>query len=137
VLILDELWTDETFPDARRRRGRGHRTAGILAVGTLARVVKHGDGDPMNQNPWRAEATFGLVFADVVRLVEPVRATGMLGFWTVPADAAEAVRAAGRRVDLGGDGSAAAGEGHAAHRPRSGLAPVRELTARFRIARAG
>ena len=93
-LVLDELWTDETFADLDAVMAELRRTAGcIVAVGTLARVVEHGDGDPLNSDPWRTEARFGLVLTDVVRLAEPVPAKGALGFWRVPAATAGCVEA--------------------------------------------
>ncbi len=105
-MLADDIWpttllppeaTDEDLEqsfedDVHRLAGDCRRTAGcVLAVGTLARVIEHGDGDPLNDSRWRAEARFGLVFTDVVRLAVPVLAKGALGFWDLPPDVQRAV----------------------------------------------
>jgi hypothetical protein len=69
-----------------------HLSAGnVVAVGTLDRVIEHGDGDPLNSSPWRTEDRFGLVFTDVVQPEILVPAKGALGFWRVPVDVAASV----------------------------------------------
>jgi hypothetical protein len=74
------------------RLAMGRTNGRVLAIATLARVIEHGDGDPLNASDWRsATDRFGLVFTDVVRLVEPVACRGMLGLWTLPPDVQRAV----------------------------------------------
>lgn len=68
------------------------RTAGhILALATIDRVIEHGDGDPLNDSPWRTRDRFGIVLRDMVWLAAPVPAKGALGFWTLSPDVEAAV----------------------------------------------
>lgn len=67
----------------------------IVGVATIARVFHLDDVDLRKEDPadlpWM-NGPLCLQLADVVRLDQPVRAKGALGFWYLPDDAREAVR---------------------------------------------
>jgi hypothetical protein len=95
-LVGRGLWPCEPVSE----RAEVFATAGhILAVFTVARVIEHGDGDPMNTSPWRDKSRFAFVIANVVRLETPVFARGALGLWQVPVVTTEAVRTQLRRAE--------------------------------------
>lgn len=66
-------------------------SSAILRVVTLDRVIEHGDGDPLNDSPWRSQQRFAWVLKDLVS-IEPVSCRGAQKLWMVPEDVKQIVR---------------------------------------------
>lgn len=89
-LIPAGLFSEDAFNKEFAQRMVAESGA-IVAVATLDRVVRKGDGDPLNRSAWRTEDEFAWVLKPVVN-IEPVPCKGMQKLWVVPSDVSALVR---------------------------------------------
>lgn len=81
-LLSAGVVTREEFED--HVNGNPKSRGCVVGSAIIDRVIKHGDGDPLNKDEWRTMDRFGIVLRDPVSFTSPIPMLGKLGLWTVP-----------------------------------------------------